>query len=130
MLCFLPFQFLAKGNPDNILVSCTSCSSQSSIPGRNGSLTVPMAGLINLDIIIGLIASTGVFLIGISSIYLLIAYTIYRKSSKHNQPTKLKFWVYLRNIFKFKKNINLQVNSLSTETLDKIEQIIDENKEN
>ena len=81
------------------------------------------------SIIITIVAVTfGVGVIGIF-IIISISFVEYKKNMINRNSMDLKFRTYLKNIFKLRKDKATQKETLSIETLDKIKQIIDENKE-
>ena len=80
----------------------------------------------NLNVLIGLIAFVGSS--GLVS-FLSIASVNYNKLKKYKNLKGLKFSTYLTNKIKFRKDKPQHQNKLAKETLDKIEEIINENKE-
>ncbi len=92
--------------------------------GLFSSKTISMNSSITILLIV--IAIVGFIWI---SIYVLTNYFEYKKTKHEKYKKGLKFWNYLKNKAKFKRHKTVAQETLSSETFDKIAQIIDENKE-
>lgn len=95
---------------------------------KDGGISPIDATSINSTLLIGLLVIVSIAIVSLSA-YLTVVYFKYKKKRNQGHPRFSNFWNSFRNIFKLRRQKSIQNEFLSNETMDKIEQIINENQE-